>query len=65
MALPYASLGLSQRHTLEGVYIPAVSSRLAEEEEEEERSTFVCVLSGQVICTQWEVEITFPREISE
>lgn len=63
MALPYASLGLSQRHTLEGVYIPAVSSCLAKEEEK--RSTFVCVLSGQVICTQWEVEISFPHEISE
>lgn len=29
------------------------------------RSAFVCVLSGQVICTQWEVEISFPHEISE
>jgi hypothetical protein len=64
VALPYAILGLSQRHTLEGFYIPAVSSCLAKEKK---KSTFffVCGLSGQVICTQWEVEISFPHEISE
>lgn len=26
---------------------------------------FVCGVSGQVICTQWEAEISFPHEISE
>lgn len=30
-----------------------------------QKALFVRGISGQVICTQWEAEISFPREISE
>lgn len=46
------------REAHEGICILAIHSCLAQ-------ARFVCGVSGQVICTQWEAEISFPHEISE
>lgn len=41
------------------------SSRSLLPGKKKKKALFVRGVSGQVICTQWEAEISFPHEISE